>query len=323
MTGFAHLDGCPVGDHRQRRHPVQPVRAQGRPLHRARLPAPDPAPLPPEHHRVHGRARVRGGRHRQGRGEARDGRGQRRGPQVHGPHRRAASGPATTRWPAAPTSRGSCGRGRTRGSRSWAAPRRPASCPRSAAAFADDAERDAFEAPILETYEREGSPYFATARLWDDGVIDPLDTRRVLAARPRRGPPRADPGDAVRRLPDVDAEVRSRAAGCGFPPVDRGGTPSYRARMQRLAVIASLALARARQRRLRGARRARPGPDPATCEQVYSVAPLPGHRGRRDRVLGRHPRRRRVDRDRPDPAAVRRPHPADARRRGADRPSGS
>jgi 3-methylcrotonyl-CoA carboxylase beta subunit len=47
--------------------------------------------------------------------------------------------------------------------------------------FADDAERDAFEAPILETYEREGNPYFATARLWDDGVIDPLDTRRVLS----------------------------------------------------------------------------------------------------------------------------------------------
>ena len=47
--------------------------------------------------------------------------------------------------------------------------------------FADDAARDAFEAPILETYEREGSPYFATARLWDDGVIDPLDTRRVLS----------------------------------------------------------------------------------------------------------------------------------------------
>jgi 3-methylcrotonyl-CoA carboxylase beta subunit len=47
--------------------------------------------------------------------------------------------------------------------------------------FADDAARDAFEAPILETYEREGNPYFATARLWDDGVIDPLDTRRVLS----------------------------------------------------------------------------------------------------------------------------------------------
>ena len=47
--------------------------------------------------------------------------------------------------------------------------------------FADDTERDAFEAPVLDTYEQEGSPYFATARLWDDGIIDPLDTRRVLA----------------------------------------------------------------------------------------------------------------------------------------------
>ena len=34
---------------------------------------------------------------------------------------------------------------------------------------------------IRATYEREGSPYYSTARLWDDGIIDPLDTRRVLA----------------------------------------------------------------------------------------------------------------------------------------------
>ncbi|MGH2428868.1 MAG: carboxyl transferase domain-containing protein [Candidatus Limnocylindria bacterium] len=47
--------------------------------------------------------------------------------------------------------------------------------------FETDADRDAFEAPILDKYEREGSPYYSTARLWDDGVIDPLDTRRVLA----------------------------------------------------------------------------------------------------------------------------------------------
>jgi 3-methylcrotonyl-CoA carboxylase beta subunit len=46
--------------------------------------------------------------------------------------------------------------------------------------FESDAARDAFEAPILDAYDREGSPYFATARLWDDGVIDPADTRRVL-----------------------------------------------------------------------------------------------------------------------------------------------
>jgi 3-methylcrotonyl-CoA carboxylase beta subunit len=44
-----------------------------------------------------------------------------------------------------------------------------------------DAQRDAFEAPILAEYERQGSPYYSTARLWDDGVIDPMDTRRVLA----------------------------------------------------------------------------------------------------------------------------------------------
>jgi propionyl-CoA carboxylase len=40
---------------------------------------------------------------------------------------------------------------------------------------------DADPAEIRETYETEGSPYFSTARLWDDGIIDPLDTRRVLA----------------------------------------------------------------------------------------------------------------------------------------------
>jgi acetyl-CoA carboxylase carboxyltransferase component len=42
-------------------------------------------------------------------------------------------------------------------------------------------ERDAFEEPIVDTYEREGSPWYSTARLWDDGVIDPLQTRKVLA----------------------------------------------------------------------------------------------------------------------------------------------
>ncbi|MDE0054271.1 MAG: methylcrotonoyl-CoA carboxylase, partial [Gammaproteobacteria bacterium] len=41
-------------------------------------------------------------------------------------------------------------------------------------------ERDAFMAGIREQYEHEGHPYFASARLWDDGVIDPVDTRRVL-----------------------------------------------------------------------------------------------------------------------------------------------
>ncbi|MGA8277735.1 MAG: carboxyl transferase domain-containing protein [Rhodanobacteraceae bacterium] len=41
-------------------------------------------------------------------------------------------------------------------------------------------DEEAFKAPIRDQYERQGHPYYATARLWDDGVIDPVDTRRVL-----------------------------------------------------------------------------------------------------------------------------------------------
>jgi 3-methylcrotonyl-CoA carboxylase beta subunit len=43
------------------------------------------------------------------------------------------------------------------------------------------AEEARFKAPILEQYEREGHPYYATARLWDDGIIMPAETRRVVA----------------------------------------------------------------------------------------------------------------------------------------------
>ena len=42
------------------------------------------------------------------------------------------------------------------------------------------ADEEAFRAPIRQQYEEQGSPYYATARLWDDGIIDPADTRTVL-----------------------------------------------------------------------------------------------------------------------------------------------
>ena len=42
-------------------------------------------------------------------------------------------------------------------------------------------EERAFKAPLLDQYETQGHPYYASARLWDDGVMDPADTRRVLA----------------------------------------------------------------------------------------------------------------------------------------------
>jgi acetyl-CoA carboxylase carboxyltransferase component len=43
------------------------------------------------------------------------------------------------------------------------------------------AEQEKLMKPILEKYEQEASPYFSTARLWDDGILDPLETREALA----------------------------------------------------------------------------------------------------------------------------------------------
>ena len=44
-----------------------------------------------------------------------------------------------------------------------------------------ETEQDEFKAPIREQYESQGYPYYASARLWDDGIIDPIDTRRILS----------------------------------------------------------------------------------------------------------------------------------------------
>ena len=43
------------------------------------------------------------------------------------------------------------------------------------------ADEEAFKRAILLQYETQGHPYYATARLWDDGIIDPMDTRMTLA----------------------------------------------------------------------------------------------------------------------------------------------
>jgi acetyl-CoA carboxylase carboxyltransferase component len=42
-------------------------------------------------------------------------------------------------------------------------------------------EQEQFKAPTLAKYEEEGNPYYSTARLWDDGILDPLETRTTLA----------------------------------------------------------------------------------------------------------------------------------------------
>ena len=41
-------------------------------------------------------------------------------------------------------------------------------------------KQEEFKQPILDKYEQEGNPYYSTARLWDDGIIDPTQTRRVF-----------------------------------------------------------------------------------------------------------------------------------------------
>ncbi|KAK7837271.1 methylcrotonoyl-coa carboxylase beta chain [Quercus suber] len=41
-------------------------------------------------------------------------------------------------------------------------------------------EEERFKAKIVEVYEKEGSSYYSTARLWDDGIIDPADTRKII-----------------------------------------------------------------------------------------------------------------------------------------------
>jgi 3-methylcrotonyl-CoA carboxylase beta subunit len=65
-----------------------------------------------------------------------------------------------------------------------------------------DEEEQAFMRPIREQYERQGHPYYATARLWDDGVIDPLDTRMVLglALSACANAPLGTPGYGVFRM---------------------------------------------------------------------------------------------------------------------------
>ncbi len=63
-------------------------------------------------------------------------------------------------------------------------------------------DEEAFKAPVLDQYEHQGHPYYSTARLWDDGIIDPLDTRRVLglALSAAVGAPLAPVGYGVFRM---------------------------------------------------------------------------------------------------------------------------
>ena len=72
----------------------------------------------------------------------------------------------------------------------------------------DTQEQEAFKAPILAKYEAEGNPYFSTARLWDDGILDPANTRTVLGLGIAAALECAYPRHTIRRLSHV-ADIRS------------------------------------------------------------------------------------------------------------------
>ena len=90
-------------------------------------------------------------------------------------------------------------------------------------------------AELREQYERQGHPYYSTARLWDDGVIDPLRHPPRPRPRARRLRQRAAGGAGGARLPDVRAgrDRRRRPLGVGEPPLPLDEWPRLRAVLER------------------------------------------------------------------------------------------
>ena len=72
--------------------------------------------------------------------------------------------------------------------------------------FSADEEQQ-LRQPILDKYDSEGSPYYSTARLWDDGILDPASYARRAGARIVCRAECTDPRSALRRVPDVRARV--------------------------------------------------------------------------------------------------------------------
>ena len=174
-----------------------------------------------------------------------------------------------------------------------------------------EAEVEAFKAPVRDQYEHQGHPYYATARLWDDGVIDPADTRRVLGPGPgrrRRRPP--GPG-ALRRVPDV-----SRCSTTCWSPTG-GRSPCGSSGTLRAMGIRSVAVYTDADRD------ARHVPRPPTAVAIGAGRRLPGRgrrRGRGRRVeRGGAPSTRATASSSENPALAR---PVSRRRGGVHRPAG-
>ena len=87
-------------------------------------------------------------------------------------------------------------------------------------------EEEQLKAPIREQFERQGLPYYASARLWDDGVIDPLDTRRAL-------------GLALALIPLTHRPLVSASSGCSREARAPAGGQSWGDRLSHRAYRAA------------------------------------------------------------------------------------
>ncbi len=67
-------------------------------------------------------------------------------------------------------------------------------------------EEDDFKQPFRDQFKRQGHPYYASARLWDDGVIDPAQSRQVLGLSLAAALNATDSTDQIRRVPHVGDE---------------------------------------------------------------------------------------------------------------------
>ena len=154
---------------------------------------------------------IRGGRHRQGRRENGHGGGDRRRAQIHR-HRRRKLRRRQLRdvrprlfprflwmWPNARIGV----MGGEQAASVLSRVRRDALKARGETWTLD--EEKAFKAPIREQYERQGHPLYSSARLWDDGLIDPVDTRHVLGSLSLRERQRAYRGNEIRPISNVSA----------------------------------------------------------------------------------------------------------------------
>ena len=142
-------------------------------------------------------------------------------------------------------------------------------------------DEEAFKAPIRDQYEHQGSPYYSTARLWDDGIIDPADTRRVLGMGLAAAAQRADPGALLRHLPDVRASDRpsqERSRPSSSPTAARSRSASSAPAARRGCARRDLhrprrrRAARARRRRRRPGRRATSTSTPSSRPRVAAGA---------------------------------------------------